>query len=89
MREAKPDFFEALYYFDEGNKKEARKYAEKVLDNLDKVFKNQPNNKYLKLFFDAHYKDLAQLFKGDAKSLQQLEIYDPLHKGFYKEYMKM
>jgi hypothetical protein len=66
LREAKPDFFEALYYLDEGNRKEARKYANKVLENIEQVFKNQPNNKYLKLFFDAHYKELAELFKGNV-----------------------
>ena len=87
LREAKPDFFEALYFFDEGNIKEARKYAEKVLINIEKVYKNQPNNKYLKLFFDAHYKELAQLFRGNVKVLQDLEIYDPLHKNLYREFV--
>lgn len=84
LREAKPDFFEALYYLDENNFKEAGKYAEKVIINIEKVFKNQPNNRYLKLFFDAHYKELGQLFKGNVKVLQQLEIYDPLHKEYYR-----
>jgi hypothetical protein len=88
LRETKPDFFEALYYLDENNIREARKYAEKVLKNIDKVYRNQPNNKYLKLFFDAHYKELAQLFRGNVKVLQQFEIYDPLHKDFYREYVK-
>ena len=86
LREAKPDFFEALYYLDENNIKEARKYAHLVLKNIEKVYKNQPNNKYLKLFFDAHYKELAQLFKGNIKVLQDLEIYDPLHKNLYREF---
>jgi Domain of unknown function (DUF4835) len=88
LREAKPDFFEALFYLDEGNIKEARKYAKKVLTNIEKVYKNQPNNKYLKLFFDAHYKELAQLFRGNVKVLQDLEIYDPLHKSLYREFAK-
>ena len=88
LREAKPDFFEALYYLDENNIKEARKYAQKVLKNIEKVYKNQPNNKYLKLFFDAHYKELAQLFRGNTKVLQQFEVYDPLHKHLYREYAK-
>lgn len=87
LREAKPDFFEALYYLDEGNIKEARKYAKKVMVNIEKVFKNQPNNRYLKIFFDAHYKELAQLFKGNVKVLQDLETYDPLHKNFYREFV--
>ena len=86
LREAKPDFFEALYFLDEGNIKEAKKYAQKVLKNIEKVYKNQPNNKYLKLFFDAHYKELAQLFRGNVKVLQDLELYDPLHKNLYREY---
>ena len=87
LREAKPDFFEAMYFYDEGNIKEARKYAKKVLTNIEKVYKNQPNNKYLKLFFDAHYKELAQLFRGNVKVLQDLEIYDPLHKNLYREFV--
>lgn len=86
LREAKPDFFEALYYLDEENVKEARKYAHLVLKKIEQVYKNQPNNKYLKLFFDAHYKEIAVLFSGNTKVLQELEIYDPLHKDFYREY---
>jgi hypothetical protein len=88
LREAKPDFFEALYYLDEGNVKEARKYGKKVLENIEKVFKNQPNNRYLKIFFDAHYKELAELFKGNVKVLQELEKYDSLHKNYYREFAK-
>jgi hypothetical protein len=86
LREAKPDFFEALYYLEGNNRKEARKYAKKVLVNIDKVYKNQPNNKYLKLFFDAHYKELAELFRGNNEALQQLIGFDPLRKDLYREY---
>ena len=60
-----------------------------MLEDIEKVYKNQPNNKYLKLFFDAHYKELAELFKGNVKVLQELEAYDPLHKDYYREVAKM
>lgn len=86
LREAKPDFFEALYYLEEKNMKEARKYGLLVLDNIEKVHRNQPNNKYLKLFFDAHYKEFATLFRGDNEVLNRLIKYDPLHKELYREY---
>jgi len=86
LREAKPDFFEALYFLEEKNFKEARKYALKVMENIQKVYKIQPNNKYLKLFFDAHYNEFAKLFKGDNNTLNKLVEYDPLHKELYREY---
>jgi len=86
LREAKPDFFEALYFLDEGNMKEAKKYGKKVLDKIQQVYKIQPNNKYLKLFFDAHYKEFAKLFKSDKKILNKLVQYDPLHKDLYRQY---
>ncbi len=86
LREAKPDFFEALYYLEEKNIKEARKYGKIVLDKIEKIYRIQPNNKYLKLFFDAHYKEFALLFRGDNKTLNLLVKYDPLHKELYREY---
>lgn len=87
LREAKPDYFEAEYLFEEGNIKEAKIYAMKVLDAVDKVVNEQPNNKYLRTFFDAHHVFFAQIFEGDAKALTRLVRYDSYHKDIYRQAM--
>ena len=87
LREAKPDFFEALYLLQEGNEKEARVYALKVIDAIEKVVKEQPNNKYLKMFFDAHNNELAELFRNDVDVLSRLVDYDSNHRQVYRDAM--
>lgn len=85
LREAKPDFFEAVYLYDEGKTAEARELALKVLDAIEKVVSEQPNNKYLRFFFDAHYVAFARLFAGDGESLNRLINYDNKHREAYRE----
>jgi len=89
LREAKPDFFEALYFLEEGNVTEAHKYAQIVYKNIEKTYNNQANNSYLKKFFEAHYKELTQLFRGNAKVLQKFIVFDPVksHREYYREYI--
>jgi len=84
LREAKPVFFEAVYYLEEGNRKLAHARGLKVLDAIDKVVREQPNNKYLRTFFDAHYQTFAELFRDDAKSLERLIDYDSKHRETYR-----
>jgi hypothetical protein len=85
LREAKPDFFEAIYLFEEGKFDEARKLGLSVLDAIDKVVNEQPNNKYLRFFFDAHHMDFAKIFAGDGESLKRLIDYDNRHRETYRE----
>lgn len=87
LREVKPDFFEALYLFEEGRYKEAYKFSALVLEGIKKVHKIEPNNKYLSLFFDAHHKKLAQLFEGKLEQLETLTILDSKHRESYREYL--
>ena len=87
LREAKPDFFEAIYLLEEGKPKEAKKYGRIVLDAIKKVVDEQPNNKYLKMFFDAHYVTFAKIFAGDAEALTRLIDYDNKHRETYREAM--
>ena len=87
LREAKPDYFEAEYLLQEGKLKEAKKYGNKVLDAIEKVVNEQPNNKYLKTFFDAHYTTFAELFAGDQSALDRLIRYDSYHREFYRKVM--
>jgi len=84
LREAKPVFFEAVYYLEEGNRELAHKKGLKVLDAIEKVVREQPNNKYLRSFFDAHYQTFAQIFRDDAKSLERLIDYDNKHRETYR-----
>jgi hypothetical protein len=85
LREAKPDFFEAVYLFQEGKYDEARTLGLKVLDAIGKVVNEQPNNKYLRFFFDAHYMEFAKIFAGDGDSLERLIEYDNRHRETYRE----
>jgi len=87
LRDAKPDFFEAVYLLEEGKINEARVYGRKVLDAIDKVFSEQPNNKYLKTFFDAHYQQFAQIFESDEDALTRLIQYDNYHREAYRKAM--
>ncbi len=85
LREAKPDFFEAIYLYDEGKKIEARALALNVLDAIEKVVNEQPNNKYLRFFFDAHYVTFAKIFAGDGQSLNRLIEFDNRHRETYRD----
>jgi hypothetical protein len=87
LREAKPDFFEAIYLLEEGQTEEARELALKVLDAIEKVVNEQPNNKYLRMFFDAHYVTFARIFSNDETVLTRLINYDNRHRATYRDAM--
>ena len=87
LREAKPDFFEAEYLLAEGKSKQAKLYALKVLDAIQKVVNEQPNNKYLKTFFDAHHVTFAKIFENDKNALERLIKYDNYHRDTYRQAM--
>ncbi|MBN2425881.1 MAG: DUF4835 family protein [Calditrichaceae bacterium] len=88
LREIKPDFFEAIYLYDEGNLKEAFKLANKVLEGLEKVYSIQPNNWYLQIFMNSHFRELAILFAGENEKLEKLEKIDSKHRETYREKME-
>ena len=85
LREAKPDFFEASYLLEEGKIAEAKIFATKVLNAVEKVVHEQPNNKYLKTFFDAHYVTFAKIFENDPEALNRLILYDNYHRETYRK----
>ncbi len=87
LREAKPDFFEAQYLLEEGQLEEAKKYAVKVLTAIERVVNEQPNNKYLRTFFDAHYVTFAKIFENEPKYLNLLIKYDNYHRETYRQVM--
>lgn len=87
LREVKPDFFEALYLYDEGKYTEAFSYAEKVFKGIKKVYNSQPNNRYLRIFFEAHHKELAMLYEGKFDILEALVDIDSKHRETYREYL--
>jgi hypothetical protein len=88
LRQVKPVFFEAVYLLQQGKVKEARANGLKVMEAIEKVIHQQPNNKYLKMFFDAHYLNFAEIFRGDQKTLELLAGYDSPHRQTYQENMK-
>jgi hypothetical protein len=87
LRQAKPDFFEAQYLLEEGQLEEAKKYAVKVLTAIENVVNEQPNNKYLRTFFDAHYVTFAKIFENEPKYLNLLIKYDNYHRETYRQVM--
>ena len=87
LREVKPDFFEALYLYEEGNYKEAYKYAAKVFECIKKVHNSQPNNRYLRIFFEAHHKEIAALFTEKFEVLELLVDIDSKHRETYRQYL--
>lgn len=87
LREVKPDFFEALYLYEEGDYKGAAKYIQIVYDGIKKVYKSQPNNKYLRIFFEAHHKEIAMLFEGKFDILEELTEIDSKHRETYRQYL--
>jgi len=88
LRVAKPDFFEAQYLLEEGNMAEAKKYCSKVLDAIEEVFEEFPNNKYLRTFFDAHHLVFAKIFADDPDALKRLIIFDNYHREIYRKAME-
>jgi hypothetical protein len=89
LREAKPDFFEAQYLLEEGQLDEAKKYAVKVLAAIERVVNEQPNNKYLRTFFDAHYVTFSKIFENEPKYLNLLIKYDNYHRETYRQVMPL
>lgn len=85
LRELKPSFFEAMYLLDEGNVKDALAEGELVMQGIRKVVKMLPNSKPLKTFFNAHYKELATLFRGHTNYLDELIRFDSKHREMYRE----
>ena len=66
---------------------EAKEYAIKVLDKIEKVVNEQPNNKYLRTFFDAHHVTFSMLFEGDEENLTRMINYDNYHRETYRGVM--
>ena len=87
LREVKPNFFEALYFMEEGKRADAFHEALKVLEGIKKVYKMQPNSKPLQMFFKSHYKNLASLFRGHNPQLDALVEYDSKHREAYRAVM--
>jgi hypothetical protein len=87
LREIKPDFFAAVSLLADGEDGEAFKYAVKALKGINKTFNSQPNNYYLRIFLDAHYRDLSLLFSGQNEHLENLVTIDSKHRESYREQM--
>ncbi len=87
LRQIKPDFFEALYQLDQENYKKAYQLGMKVMEGLGKVQNAEPNNRYLQMFFNSHYRDLGKLFRGHNTQLEKLAEWDSKHRTTYRDMM--
>lgn len=88
LREIKPDFFEAVYQFEEGNYQESYLSSKKVMEGIEQVVKVWPTNRYLQMFFNAQYRKLAILFQKRNAELEKLAEYDSKHRETYRKYMQ-
>ena len=87
LRQVKPDFFEAMYLFQEKKYEDSFKLSKKVLEGIEQVFKASPNNKYLNMFFNSHHRQMAILFQQQNKYLNKLVEFDSKHREIYRKYM--
>lgn len=88
LRRIKPDFFEAMYLFQEKKYREAFDFSKKVLEGIEEVYKVSPNNRYLNMFFNSHHRQLGVLFQQQNKYLNKLVEFDSKHRETYRKYMK-
>ncbi|MEJ2543554.1 MAG: DUF4835 family protein [Calditrichaceae bacterium] len=58
------------------------------IEGIEEVYKVTPNNKYLNMFFNSHYRQLAVLFQQQNKYLNQLVEFDSKHRETYRKYMR-
>jgi len=88
LREAKPTFFQALYFLDEDKPMQAYKQGLAVLQGLEKVYKILPNSKPLQMFFNSHYRELTRIFRDHNVDLDRLVEMDSKHREAYRTAME-
>ncbi|MEJ2054788.1 MAG: hypothetical protein P8X42_12780, partial [Calditrichaceae bacterium] len=67
--------------------KEAFRFSKIVLEGIEEVYRVTPNNRYLNMFFNSHYRQLGVLFQQQNKYLNELVEYDSKHRETYRKYM--
>jgi hypothetical protein len=86
FREMKDLYFLGLSYTEEDTT-QAQKYCEQAIGDLEKIFRNNPENKDAANFVKAHYIEIIDIFKHRSDILRRMNRIDPDHKGAYEQYL--
>ncbi len=85
FREMVDYYFYGLSLVKEDNAK-ARQFIGKAVEMLDKIVSKEPDNEYAKMFLNAHYIEMVEVFRRaqDKTPLRTLMVIDPVHAQVYR-----
>jgi hypothetical protein len=83
FRKSKYLFFAAFYYAGQKDTS-AQKYALQGVSILESILKQDPEHKEALDYIQAHYMQIADIFKDDNAMLQRMIAMDPVHKEAYQ-----
>lgn len=66
----------------------AQRFAIQSVGELEKVLTDNPEHKEAVQFLNVHNREMAELLKGDPRSIQILIRIDPARGELYKEYLR-
>ncbi len=89
FREMVDYYFYGLSMVKEDNVK-TRQYINQAVEMLDKVIAKDPENEYAKMFLNAHYIELVEIFRRaqDKSPLRTLMVIDPSHAQVYRNILE-
>ena len=85
FREMVDYYFYGLSLVKEDNAK-ARQFIARAVEMLDRIISKDPENEYAKMFLNAHYIEMVEVFRRaqDKSPLRTLMVIDPAHAQVYK-----
>jgi hypothetical protein len=89
FREMVDYYFYGLSLVKEDNVK-ARQFISQAVEMLDKIISKDPDNEYAKMFLNAHYIEMVEVFRRaqDKTPLRTLMVIDPTHAQVYKNILE-
>jgi len=89
FREMVDYYFYGLSLVKEDNAK-ARQFIARAVEMLDKIISKDPENEYAKMFLNAHYIEMVEVFRRamDKSPLRTLMVIDPAHAQVYKNILE-
>ncbi|MBI4551108.1 MAG: DUF4835 family protein [Candidatus Latescibacteria bacterium] len=86
-RQLRATFYQGIRLHKEGNNYEAKRFCAQAIDSLASFLKTKPRDERPKEFLDAHYLELADVFKTETTpDVYQLLIeIDPAHRATYDQ----
>lgn len=89
FREMVDYYFYGLSLVKEDNVK-VRQHVGKAVEMLDKIISKDPENEYAKMFLNAHYIEMVEIFRRaqDKSPLRTLMVIDPTHAQVYRNILE-